>query len=122
MNCPKYTAQLSLNNDTGRHHNSHLSLAESNEHIIPAAAYWGDFRREHCVWPHYMRYSSILWGLRHGEDWIGLCYNTPAYIRSADGYEFREYAFSCDQGLHTFGYVWGIFYVPETYCGWEPPA
>jgi hypothetical protein len=109
-----------INNHKGGYHEEAVSSSryESAERIIPAAPYWGDFRREGCtVWGRL--YSSILWGVEWGQSWEAACRSTPAYITTTDGSRVTAYAKWCDnQGLN----MWGIFYVSEPSCGGEPPA
>jgi hypothetical protein len=79
MTLPNFTADWSLKSEYRKNHSSHnfSFLPDYKEHIIPAAPYWGDFRREDCVGGGRRKYSSILWG---SSDWEGDCERTPAFI------------------------------------------
>jgi hypothetical protein len=109
MRLPNFTAELSLNTGINSYHDRLLSLAESTEHVIPAAPYWGDFKREECI-GKVRKYSSILWG---SSDWEKDCYNTVAYITNADGVRGAYNTVRCDKQIFN---MWGIFYVPESSC------
>jgi hypothetical protein len=110
MAIPKFTAEASVNNDNGQHNQHLIIISEHKERVIPAAPYWGDFRREGCIGGGRRKYSSILWG---SSDWENDCENTPAYITNSDGKTGRYYADVCDKQLLN---MWGIFYVPESSC------
>jgi hypothetical protein len=114
MSLPKFTAELSLNTGINSYHYRLLSLHESTEHVIPAAPYWGDFKREECI-GKVRKYSSILWG---SSDWEKDCYNTVAYITNADGVRGAYNTVRCDKQIFN---MWGIFYVPESSCRVSPP-
>jgi hypothetical protein len=62
MALPGFTAKFSFSNGKGLYRKTiSSSRHDSAEHIVPAAPYWGDPRREHC--------NSILEGTRENEDY-----------------------------------------------------
>ncbi len=114
MRIPGFTATVSINNQIK--HNNHKTITKQNSfsnNIIPAAPYWGEFKREGCVWfwNGYRKYSSILWGATGS--WEKQCKETPAYITNADGERGKYFADQCN---NTGFNMWGVFYVPESSC------
>lgn len=117
MTLPGFTSNASLVDDSYENFDSTPSTGKKRQRIIPAAPYWGDFRREDVCTGGKRKYSSILWGA--GASWERDCSTTPAYIRNADGVTGTYYATECDN--QTFN-IWGIFYVPESPCNVPPPS
>jgi hypothetical protein len=111
---PKFTAEFSLRSGFKQVHSQNLlPPPEHKGQIMPAAPYWGDFRREECVSGGISgrrKYSAVLWG---SDNWEYDCRRTPAYIRNEQGIVRRYYANYCDKQLFN---MWGVFYVPESSC------
>lgn len=51
-----------------------------------AQLHWGSFKDNGCVAKSGMRvYSSVLWGIPPGQDWIGTCLRTRARFKAVNG-------------------------------------
>lgn len=51
-----------------------------------ARLHWGSFKDNGCVGKSGMRvYSSVLWGIPAGQDWIGTCLRTAAKFKAVNG-------------------------------------
>jgi len=115
MTLPGFTAESAQSYDSSQYSENISFKSDSAERIIPAAPYWGEFKREsnRCIGA-YKKYSAILWGVEWGESWEAACYNTPAWIRNQDGLVMMVYARSCTNvGIN----IWGTFLVCENSCG-----
>ena len=116
MTLPGFTAESAQSYNSSQYSENVSFKSDSAERIIPAAPYWGDFRREGCYGCD-RKYSAILWGLDWGDPWELACKQTPAWITNADGEVGRYTADYCDPQLFN---VWGVFFVGESSCYQDP--
>jgi hypothetical protein len=72
---------------------------------------WGSFKRKGCsasVYGH-REYSSVLWDIPWGHDWVRTCEETSAEI---NGFTIHRPYRCVNTGLN----VWGEFNVPDDSC------
>ena len=54
--------------------------------VLAKSLEWGSFKDNGCLGNSGQRlYSSVLWNIPDGHDWIGTCLNTPALVTLRDG-------------------------------------
>jgi hypothetical protein len=115
MTLPGFIDKTHLSNTKGRYHETTSFRSRSAERIIPAIADWGPFQRDSCTRFGIRQWSSILWGLKWGEDWEDACADTPAYV---EGHQFRGATRCVNNGFN----IWGQFDVPDPSCGYCTPG